>query len=73
VFYRVRAGDKQPAGTGLGLSICRGLIEAHGGRVEALAGPGGRGATIAFWLPVDPLPAIEGDDEREPKGGGPRR
>jgi two-component system sensor histidine kinase KdpD len=74
MFYRVRAADKQPAGTGLGLSICRGLIEAHGGRIEALPGPGGHGATIAFWLPVDPLPAIEGgDDEREPKGGGPRR
>ena len=52
VFYRVRAGDKQAAGTGLGLSICRGLIEAHGGRIEALPGPGGRGTTIAFWLPV---------------------
>jgi two-component system, OmpR family, sensor histidine kinase KdpD len=71
VFYRVRASDKQPAGTGLGLSICHGLIEAHGGRIEALPGPGGRGTTIAFWLPVDPLPAIEGrHDEREPKGGG---
>ena len=75
VFYRVRAGDKQAAGTGLGLSICRGLIEAHGGRIEALPGPGRRGTTIAFWLPVQPLPAIaEGgdDDEREPEGGGPR-
>jgi two-component system sensor histidine kinase KdpD len=72
VFYRVRAGDKQAAGTGLGLSICRGLTEAHGGRIEALAGPGGRGTTIAFWLPVQPLPAIVdgGDeDEREPEGG----
>jgi two-component system, OmpR family, sensor histidine kinase KdpD len=76
VFYRVRAGDKQPAGTGLGLSICRGLIEAHAGRIEALPGPEGRGATIAFWLPVDPLPAIadgSDDDEREPRGGGARR
>jgi two-component system sensor histidine kinase KdpD len=74
VFYRVRAGDKQAAGTGLGLSICRGLIEAHGGRIEALPGPGGGGTTIAFWLPVHPLPAIvEGDeDEREPAGGGSR-
>ena len=73
VFYRVRAGDKQAAGTGLGLSICRGLIEAHGGRIEALPGPGGRGTTIAFWLPVRPLPPIAagaGDDEREPDGGG---
>ena len=76
VFYRVRAGDKQAAGTGLGLSICRGLIEAHGGRIEALPGPGGRGTTIAFWLPVHTLPPIAdgtGDDEREPEGGGARR
>jgi two-component system sensor histidine kinase KdpD len=76
VFYRVRAGDKQAAGTGLGLSICRGLIEAHGGLIKALPGPGGRGTTIAFWLPVHPLPAIAdgGDEEeRESKSGGARR
>jgi two-component system sensor histidine kinase KdpD len=75
VFYRVRAGDKQAAGTGLGLSICRGLIEAHGGQIEALPGRGGRGTTIAFRLPVHPVPAIAdgGDeDEREPGGGGER-
>jgi two-component system sensor histidine kinase KdpD len=72
VFYRVRAGDKQPAGTGLGLSICRGLVEAHGGQIEALPGPGGRGTTIAFWLPVHPLPAIAdgGDDDEREEGGG---
>jgi two-component system sensor histidine kinase KdpD len=65
VFYRVQAGDKQAAGTGLGLSICRGLIEAHGGKIAALAGPGGRGTTIEFWLPGRPMPAIAdaGDDE----------
>jgi two-component system, OmpR family, sensor histidine kinase KdpD len=76
VFYRVRAGDKQAAGTGLGLSICRGLIEAHGGRIEALPGPGGRGTTLAFWLPVEQVPAIadSGDeDEREPEDGDVRR
>jgi two-component system sensor histidine kinase KdpD len=72
VFYRVRAGDKQPAGTGLGLSICRGLIEAHGGRIEALPGPSGRGTTIAFWVPLHPLPAIVdgGDDDEHGEGGG---
>ena len=72
VFYRVRAGDKQAAGTGLGLSICRGLIEAHGGQIEALPGPGGRGTTIVFWLPVQPLPAIAdgGDDDEREEGGG---
>jgi two-component system sensor histidine kinase KdpD len=73
VFYRVRAGDKQAAGTGLGLSICRGLVEAHGGRIEALPGPRGRGTTIAFWLPVQPVPVIAGpdEDEREPHEGRP--
>jgi two-component system, OmpR family, sensor histidine kinase KdpD len=71
VFYRVRAGDKQAAGTGLGLSICRGLIEAHGGLIEALPGPAGHGTTIAFWLPAHPVPAIAGpdEDEREPEPG----
>ncbi len=33
-FYRVTAADKV-TGTGLGLSICKGLIEAHGGRIWA--------------------------------------
>jgi two-component system sensor histidine kinase KdpD len=72
VFYRVRAGDQQAAGTGLGLSICRGLIEAHGGRIEALPGPGGLGTTIAFWLPVERMPAIADgadEEEREPASG----
>jgi two-component system, OmpR family, sensor histidine kinase KdpD len=67
MFYRVRAGDKQLAGTGLGLSICRGLIAAHGGRIEALPGKGGRGTTIAFRLPLRPVPHIlEGADDGEP-------
>jgi two-component system, OmpR family, sensor histidine kinase KdpD len=71
VFYRVRAGDKQAAGTGLGLSICRGMIEAHGGRIRALPGPGGRGTTIAVWLPVHPVPAIaEGGDEDDGEAEG---
>jgi two-component system sensor histidine kinase KdpD len=67
VFYRVRAGDQQTAGTGLGLSICRGLIEAHGGRIEALPGRGGQGTTIAFRIPVRPLPEMaDGGEESEP-------
>jgi two-component system, OmpR family, sensor histidine kinase KdpD len=33
-FHRVTAADRIP-GTGLGLSICKGVIEAHGGRIWA--------------------------------------
>jgi two-component system sensor histidine kinase KdpD len=45
-------GDRSKYGSGLGLAICRSMIGAHGGRVEALEGPGGIGATIAIHLPL---------------------
>jgi two-component system sensor histidine kinase KdpD len=38
-FYRITAADKV-TGTGLGLSICKGIIEAHGGRIWAENSPG---------------------------------
>jgi|APTNR8051073442_1049403.scaffolds.fasta_scaffold05199_3 two-component system sensor histidine kinase KdpD len=66
VFYRVRAGDRQAAGTGLGLSICRGLVEAHGGRIVARAGPADRGTVIEFTLPLEPAPPIQ-DETKETK------
>jgi len=37
-FYRVTAADKI-TGTGLGLSICKGIIEAHWGRIWAENAP----------------------------------
>ena len=40
------------AGFGLGLAICKGLVEAHGGRIRAAnAGPG-LGARFTFTLPA---------------------
>ncbi|BBK30932.1 two-component system sensor histidine kinase KdpD [Stella humosa] len=50
MFYRVRAGDGQRAGTGLGLAICRGIVEAHGGRIKVGDAAGG-GARIEIRLP----------------------
>ncbi|MEP7240005.1 MAG: ATP-binding protein, partial [Devosia sp.] len=52
LFYRVGEGDRRPSGTGLGLAIVRGFIEAHGGTVRAMAGPGDRGTMVAMSLPV---------------------
>ncbi len=39
-------------GTGLGLAICKGLVEAHGGRIRAASDGPGQGTQITFTLPV---------------------
>jgi two-component system sensor histidine kinase KdpD len=51
MFYSVERGDRGGQGTGLGLAITQGMIGAHGGSVEALPGPDGRGTTIRMTLP----------------------
>jgi two-component system sensor histidine kinase KdpD len=61
-FYRVTAPDKV-SGTGLGLSICKGIIEAHGGRIWAENQP--QGFAFVFVLPLGgegaPTPLIEAE------------
>ena len=49
-LFRKRAGLR--GGTGLGLAICKGLVEAHGGRIRAESGGAGLGARFTFTLPV---------------------
>jgi two-component system, OmpR family, sensor histidine kinase KdpD len=49
-FYRVQRQDTI-TGTGLGLSICKGIVEAHGGRIWAVNNPD-HGVTITFQLPI---------------------
>ena len=45
--------DADGAGpSGLGLAICKGLVEAHGGRIRAESPGLGRGARFTFTLPV---------------------
>jgi two-component system, OmpR family, sensor histidine kinase KdpD len=55
-FYRVRVADRQVAGTGLGLSICRGIVEAHGGKIQAGLVVGGKGLVMSIRLPMESPP-----------------
>lgn len=55
-FFRVTAADRV-TGSGLGLSICKGIVEAHGGRIWARNMPGG--FAFNFTLP------LTGDDRAE--------
>jgi two-component system sensor histidine kinase KdpD len=56
-FYRAKPARE--GGVGLGLTICRGIIEAHGGRIWTENRSGG-GALFRFSIPLpDQQPSVE--------------
>jgi hypothetical protein len=62
VFERFFRGDQaQPTGIGLGLWICRGLVEAHGGRMT-VESEVGTGTTLSFTVPIGPASGPDGPD-----------
>lgn len=66
-FYRLK-GSKHVTGTGLGLSICKGIIEAHGGKVWVESPEAEQGNIFVFTLPMAPdqprsVPALSEEEE----------
>ena len=54
-LFRKFSGDdagEQVGNTGLGLAICKGIVEAHGGRIRAESDGVGLGARFTFTLPT---------------------
>jgi len=52
-FFQAKSDiTRKYGGTGLGLSICKGLIEAHGGKIWAESQGEGKGSIFTFTLPI---------------------
>lgn len=61
-FYRVHR-PAEVSGTGLGLAICKGIVEAHRGRIWAQNRPGG-GTVVTVALPYEQSTAGAGREAR---------
>ncbi len=65
-LFDKHAGEGTKAGYGLGLAICKGLVEAHGGRIRAESAGPGLGTTVTFTLPVAGEPGAAATKESPP-------
>jgi signal transduction histidine kinase len=51
-FQQLDTSDaRRTGGTGLGLAICKGIVDAHGGLIQAASAGAGAGSTFSFVIP----------------------
>ena len=60
--------ERSQGGLGIGLSLSRGLVELHGGRLEAYSEGAGRGSEFVVYLPIVRL---KGDSAPSPASATP--
>ena len=62
-FSQVHNDDphRPQTGYGLGLAICKGIVEAHGGRIRAHSKGEGHGTKLTFTIPTLDEPAVATD------------
>ena len=65
-----RGRESGLAGSGLGLAICKGLVEAHGGRISAASAGAGQGTRFTFTVPL--AEAVGEPAAPHPAHGSPR-
>ena len=60
-----RSLDRSRGGLGLGLAVVKGIVELHGGEVQAFSAGSGRGSEFSFWLLLAEEPAAAVPPVRE--------
>ena len=64
--FEIEGNGRESKGAGLGLAICKGIVEAHGGRIWAESDGEDLGMRFVFTLPVAPDSALV-ENAAEPK------
>jgi len=74
----IQSIERSTGGLGIGLALVKGLVEMHGGTVEASSPGDGKGSTFTVRLPMlkdreEPLPGARAEERQDSVRGSQRR